>query len=175
MVKAKYYAQLNGIPPFECYPVDGVYPELYAAGINAIGDADPAFVAWQRNAAVAEIKLIRSTTEDRFPKNSPGVLAVYDVNYEASVRFQAGDITPLRTGETPAAYLTLLGAEMVPPMTNAEFAAYIIAENVRVGPTATNVEQMYLRYLGQVYTRPIAEVNGIVEAYRVFCAPVSGQ
>lgn len=53
--KSQYYAQLNGLDPADCAPVDnGAGPQLigpHAAAILAIADDDPGFVAWQMDRA----------------------------------------------------------------------------------------------------------------------------
>ena len=127
-----------------------------------------------RQNAVAEIKQIRGETHDKFTKRSSGVSVVYALNYEAAVRFQAADSTPLRTGMPAEQHLAAFGAEMYPPKTSAEFAAYIIAENLRLGPSDVEVEQLYIRAMYAAWIDPVDQLPAIVDGYRDFCAGVHG-
>lgn len=124
-----------------------------------------------RSAAVAEIKQIRGATLDKFTKFRSGVQMVYDTNYTAATMFLAGDTSLLRTGVTPAQHLSM-GARI--GMTVEQFANYIIAENVRLGPSAWEVEDRYLKDMVTVQYCPIDNVPVIVTAYREWCDTVSG-
>lgn len=130
--------------------------------------------------AISSVKLIRKQTLDLFQKDSPGVARIYLANYDAATRFQAGDSTPMATGQTPEAYLAGLGAPM--GMSAAQFAAYIIGENTRLGapgqtpPSAYDVEAQYINAQVQVSSALDAgAVSAALESFRAFCAPVTGQ
>lgn len=127
--------------------------------------------------ALAEIKELRRTGLDRAAL-SPGILAIYESNYEAAVAYKAGDIkTILKNGMEAEAYLAGFGSKL--NMTATQFADYIIAENRRVGPTAYDVERMYLAltYAGcsEHNILPIAiltteeQINAAVEMFKTFC------
>lgn len=119
---------------------------------------------------VADIQDIRAQALEKSTKNS-GVYAVYDENYQASVAFEAGqgDLTEMRNGMTATQYLSGFGARL--GMTAAQFAAYIVAENKRVGPTAYQVEDEYLRLAYGVIPNEtsVTKLLGYAAAYRAFC------
>ena len=73
------------------------------------------------------------------------MLAVYSENYLASVAYLAGNgaTTVMKDGHTASDYLTGFGARL--GMTAGQFAAYIVGETRRVGPTAYEVEDESLR------------------------------
>lgn len=124
-----------------------------------------------RAGAVAEIKEIRGRTLDKFPKGRAGVLMVYDTNVEAAKAFFAGDTAPLRTGMTPEQHLAL-GLNY--GMDATQFANYVIAENVRLGPSSWDVEDRYSAALMLAYYAPVAYIDAAVTAYREWCDTVSG-
>lgn len=123
-----------------------------------------------RTKVTADIQDIRAQALEKSTKNS-GVSAIYDENYQASVAFTAGtgSTTLMRNGMTATAYLTGFGARL--GMTAAQFAAYIIAENKRVGPTAYQVEDEYLRLAYGVIPveTSVTKLLGYAAAYRTFC------
>lgn len=123
-----------------------------------------------KSQVVDEIKDIRAIALEKATRNS-GVYAVYDENYQASIAYEAGDgdITYMRSGQTATQYLAGFGARL--GMTAAQFAAYIIAENHRVGPTQYSIEDEYLRL---AYGTIPAETNvsrllAYPADYRRFC------
>jgi hypothetical protein len=129
--------------------------------------------------AIIKVKGIRGNTLSLFQKKSPGVTAVYANNIDAAIQFTNNDATLMPTGQTPTAYLTGMGAHM--GMTAAQFAAYIIGENIRLGapnqtpPSAYDVECQYIASsVGIQYATTIAAVNTIVSAYQTYVAPVTG-
>lgn len=119
---------------------------------------------------IAEVQNIRATALEKATKNS-GVYAVYDENYQASVAYVEGkgDLTEMRNGMTATQYLTGFGARL--GMTAAQFAAYIIAENKRIGPTAYQVEDEYLRLAYGVIPNEtsVAKLLAYPTDYRRFC------
>lgn len=124
-----------------------------------------------RSEAVVEIKQIRGDTLDKFTKRRSGVQMVYDTNYTAATMFLAGDESLLRTGVTPAQHLSM---GMRIGMTVEQFANYILAENVRLGPSAWEVEDRYLKDMVSAQYGPIENVPAVVTAYREWCDTVSG-
>jgi hypothetical protein len=105
---------------------------------------------------------------------------IYATNVLAAIRYQNSDATILPTGQTPEAYLTTLGAEI--GMTGAQFGAYIISENVRLGsegqtpPSACDVECHYLRAPVEIQAALTVEAaQAIVDDYITFCSAVTGQ
>lgn len=93
---------------------------------------------------VADIREIRKQALAQLTIDS-GVSAVYAENYDAAQAYKsgAGASKIMKDGQTAANYLTGFGKEL--GMSAGQFADYIIAENRRVGPTAYQVEQEYLR------------------------------
>lgn len=130
--------------------------------------------------AVTTIKQTRINTLDLYPKRSVGVSMIYAANVSAAIRFQNNDTTILPTGQTPEVYLGTLGVEL--GMTAAQFAAYIISENLRLGaegqtpPSACDVECHYLRASVAAQAAATVEaVQTIVDDYISFCSTVTGQ
>lgn len=142
----------------------------------------PPTLAEAKTAAIATIKQIRSSTLDKFAKNSPGVPIIYRSNLIASVRYQAADTTIIpETGQTPEQYLSVLGSKFGFP-TAAAFASYIIAENLRLGapntaiPSAYDVECKYGESITAVNAAlTVAVVQTLVDVYTAYCQPVTGQ
>lgn len=124
-----------------------------------------------RTDAAMQIKEIRGYTLDKFTKTKSGVLMVYDSNVVAARAYLAGDTTLLRTGMMPEQHLAL-GLNY--GMDATQFANYILAENVRLGPSSWDVEDRYGAALMLAYYAPIAYVMPAVEEYREWCATVSG-
>lgn len=126
------------------------------------GDAKPTLASLEaqwlavvKGQAIIEIKDIRRQGLDKATISS-GVLAIYNTNYEAAVDFLNGNPdNPLKNGMTPVEYLTGFGARL--GMSATQFANYIVAENLRVGPTVYDIEH---RYLALAYGGDAA--NGIV-------------
>jgi hypothetical protein len=125
--------------------------------------------------ALLEIKDIRKQGLDKAAL-SPGILAIYNTNYEAAVEFLADrPATVMKNGMTAEAYLTGFGAKL--QMTAVQFANYIIAENLRVGPTVYDVEKRYLAlaYAGGDGITPIAylsteaAIEAAISNFRTFC------
>lgn len=117
---------------------------------------------------VAQIVDLRKSALDRIAL-SPGVSAIYDENYQASVYFQEGQPNiVMKNGMTAQDYLAGFGAKL--GMTAAQFAAYIVTENVRVGPTAYQIEQEYLRLCYGVIPREtsVANLLGYPDSYKRF-------
>jgi hypothetical protein len=92
--------------------------------------------------ALSEIKDIRKQGLDKAAL-SAGILAIYNTNYEAAVEYLADRPTTLmKNGMTAEAYLAGFGTKL--NMTARQFATYIVAENLRVGPTVYDIEAYYL-------------------------------
>lgn len=119
---------------------------------------------------ISQIKDIRATALEKATKNS-GVYAVYDENYQAAIAYDAGDgdITLMRGGQTATQYLAGFGARL--GMTAAQFAAYIINENKKVGPTQYHIEDEYLRLTYGVIPAEtsVARLLSYPNGYRGFC------
>ncbi len=95
-----------------------------------------------RAKALVDIKDIRRQGLDK-AAISPGILAIYNSNYEAAVEYlENRPTTVLKNGMTVENYLLGFCAKL--NMTVVQFVNYIIAENKRVGPTAYEVEKRYL-------------------------------
>lgn len=104
--------------------------------------------------ALLDIKDIRRQGLDK-AAISPGILAIYNSNYEAAIEYlENRPTTILKNGMTVENYLLGFCAKL--NMTVIQFVNYIIAENKRVGPTAYEVEK---RYLALAYGGDVA--NGI--------------
>lgn len=127
--------------------------------------------------ALADVKSLRSQGLDK-AAISPGILAVYDINYDASVAFLAGKTTTMmKNGMTAEEYLTGFGSKL--QMSPVQFAMYIVAENIRVGPSVYDVEKRYLSltYGGDAaagivpvnYLTTVEAVQQAVSDFRVFC------
>jgi hypothetical protein len=127
--------------------------------------------------ALAEIKLIRALGLDKAAL-SPGILAIYNQNYEAAMLFMEGKETEvLKTGMTVYDYLAGFGSRL--GLSVAQFAGYIIGEYRAIGPTVFEVEKRYLAlsYGGDIENQivPIGMYNNAdlvqkaVDDYRAFC------
>lgn len=109
----------------------------------------------------AKIKAIRETSLEKFPKNS-GVDNVYNLNFQAAT-LGAGDITTvLRNGKSPFEHLGFFGAKI--GKTAAQFAAYVIQENLLAGQKMTEIEG---GYLDAYYAPNITEQ--MVTDYQQYC------
>lgn len=119
---------------------------------------------------LTDIQEIRAQALEKATKNS-GVAAIYEENYQAAVAVDAGagDITEMKDGKTATQYMSGFGARL--GMTAAQFAAYIIAENKRVGPTLYLVENEYLRLAYSVIPAEtsVAKLLTYPDDYRRFC------
>lgn len=119
---------------------------------------------------LADIQDIRAKALEKATKNS-GVAAIYDENYQAAVAVDAaeGDITIMRNGKTATAYLAGFGARL--GMTAAQFAAYVLAENKRVGPPLYQIEDEYLRldYGVIPMETSVSKLLAYPDSYRRFC------
>lgn len=117
-----------------------------------------------------EVKAIRAKGLELSTKNS-GVLAVYSENYTAAVACLAGacDSTTMKDGRTASQYLAGFGARL--GMTINQFAAYIVAENRKVGPVAYQIEDEYLRLAYSVIPAEtsVARLLAYPADYRRFC------
>lgn len=127
--------------------------------------------------ALATVKLIRQKGLDAIAL-SAGILAVYNTNYDASVDFLNGEPNAeIKIGVSCEEYLAEFGARL--GMTAAQFANYIIAENIRMGPTLFQVESRYLAltYGGDAENgiipinsmTSIAAIEAAVIAYADYC------
>lgn len=142
-----------------------------------IAELEAYHIADLRKKALAEIKELRRVGLDKAAL-SPGILAIYESNYEAAVVYKAGNSSVLlKNGMEAEAYLLGFGSKL--GMTASQFADYIIAENRRVGPTVYDVERLYLSltYAGcqERNILPIAaltteeQINAAVEMFKTFC------
>jgi hypothetical protein len=140
-------------------------------------ELDTYWLAIVKTDAITEIKSIRRQGLD-LAALSAGILAIYDANYAASVDFLNGapDVQT-KNGMTAEEYLTGFGGRL--NMTATQFAEYIVAENLRVGPTAYDVEKRYLAlcYGGDAsagimpvnYLPTVDAVDQAVTNFRVYC------
>lgn len=123
-----------------------------------------------RATVISQIKAIRKTALAQLAIDS-GVSAVYAENYAAATAYKSGQgaSTIMKDGQTAANYLTGFGAQL--GMSAGQFADYIIAENRRVGPTAYQVEQEYLRlaYTAIPQDSDIDRLLAYPDEYRRFC------
>lgn len=108
-----------------------------------------------------QIKQIRETSLEKFPKNS-GVDNVYNLNFQAATLGAGDTATPLRNGKTPTEHLGFFGAKI--GMTAAQFAAYVIQENLLAGQKMTEIEG---GYLDAYYAPSITEQT--VADYQAYC------
>lgn len=120
-----------------------------------------------------KIKEIRKSMLEKFTQNS-GVLAVYDLNYEAATLGALDTVTVLRNGKTPAQHLGDYGSQI--GMTASQFADYIIAENRGTTPNAaaavkmSEIEKEYLRlYYTYYQTATTEEMEQAIADYQTFC------
>lgn len=157
---------------FSIYAADDAMRTVLLADTNGI-DLDGSILAalpGLKGWVAEQVKEIRAKALEKATKNS-GVYAIYDENYQAAIAYDAGegDVTVMRNNMTATDYLAGFGARL--GMTAGQFAAYIISENHRVGPTNYQVEDEYLRL---VYTVIPAEVSverllAYPADYRRFC------
>ena len=131
-------------------------------------DPEAAILAHFDNGAVREqaklrqqIKGIREAYLERFPKNS-GVDNVYVLNYQAATLGVEDTTTILRNGKAPATHLGDFGVNI--GMTAAQFAAYVLSENLLAGQRMTEIEAEYLRLY---YDGPLAVLD--VDNYKAYC------
>lgn len=143
------------------------------------GQLDAARHAAAKAKGITTIKETRKSTLDRYQKYSTGIARTYLDNLFAAQKFLAADTSLMATGQTPEQYLSLLGVEI--GMTAAQFANYIISENLRLTapnqtiPSAYDVEREYLKAQVAAQSALTAEaVQAIVAGYIAFCQPVSG-
>jgi len=119
---------------------------------------------------IADIQDIRAIALEKATKNS-GVAAVYEENYQAAIAIDAGegDITFMKDGKTATAYMTGFGQKL--GMNAVQFAAYIISENHRVGPSLYQIEQEYLRlaYGAVPAETSVSRLLAYPDDYRRFC------
>lgn len=119
---------------------------------------------------LAEIQTIRAQALELSTHNS-GVAAVYEENYQAAVAVDAGegDRVEMKNGKTASQYLAGFGARL--GMSAPQFAAYVIAENKRVGPTLYQVEDEYLRLAYGIIPAEtsVARLLAYPDTYRRFC------
>lgn len=135
------------------------------------GDVNtPRDLADLRKSAVAEVKRMRQSALDTFPK-SAGVAEVYAENLRAAQAVAAGNggTTTMRDGSTAAAYLATMAAGM--GITVAQFSAYVIAENTAAAVKAREIEAEYIRV---AYTYIPActfeQVQTVAQEFSTFCA-----
>lgn len=163
-----YYIQVeNGIPVGKPYPymIDGGVPlvvtkpihdpsfemlvsgeYVYDSGTNQVTKVFvKSYKPFPEVAAYINGRLDQSRrdTLDKFQKRSVGVSRVYAENLRVAELLIAGNNAVLPTGVTPEQYLTALGTPI--GMNAAQFAAYILAENQRLTPSALEVEKRYLQ------------------------------
>ena len=113
------------------------------------------WLAIVKEQSLIEVKDIRRQGLDK-AAISAGIYAIYQTNYDAAVDYLNGSPDSImKNGMTPEAYLAGFGAKL--NMTATQFANYIIAENLRVGPALYDIEK---RYLALTYAGDLA--NGIV-------------
>jgi hypothetical protein len=115
----------------------------------------------EQNKLKASIKHIREVSLEKFPKNS-GVDNVYVLNYQAATLGSDDTTTILRNGKTPAAHLGDFGVHI--GMTAAQFAAYVLSENLLAGQKMTEIEAEYLRLY---YNGPMTDED--VAGYQSYC------
>ena len=126
---------------------------------------------------LADIKKARQSGLNRLTL-SAGVSAIYDTNYAAARHIVDGTgTTVMKNGMTAIDYMSGFGRNF--NMTAEQFANYIINENLRVGPTAYEIEKRYLAltYAGDIPNgiypiNAMTDINAIKQAaidYRIFC------
>jgi hypothetical protein len=123
-----------------------------------------------RSKVAEEIKTIRKQSLDRIATDSSGVLAVYDENYRAALALTDGDTSWLsKDGKNAETYLAAFGSRL--GMTPPQFAAWIVAENRRIGAAASRVEDEYLRLAYSVVPTltDIDQLLALPQQYREFC------
>ena len=150
-----------------------------AFGTNPeLSELEPYWLAIVKTQALLDVKDIRKCGLDKAAL-SPGILAIYDANYTASVNLLVGDPDVLvKNGMTSVDYLTGFGSRL--GMSAVTFANYIIAENHKVGPTAYQVEARYLAltYGGDAangiipinYMTSVEQVQSAVANFITYCA-----
>ncbi len=127
--------------------------------------------------ALAEVKELRRLGLDKAAL-SAGILAIYDGNYLAAIELlEHRETTVLKNGMTAIDYLAGFGAKL--GMSASQFASYVVSENRRVGPTAYEVEKMYLAltYAGcaEHNIPPInamtseEQILNAIDMYKTFC------
>ena len=123
-----------------------------------------------RKWAIAEVKRIRQSALDTFPKSS-GVAEVYAENLRAAQAVAAGNggTTTMRDGATANAYLATMAAGM--GITAAQFSAYVIAENTAAATKAREIEAEYIRVAYSfIPTCSFEQVQTVADGFRDFCA-----
>lgn len=160
---------------------DGIYISFWNTGKlgqqPALAELESYWLSIYKEIATAEVKSIRRQGLDKAAL-SAGILAIYNANYEASVDLLNGSPNmQTKNGMTAEEYLSGFGARL--NMTATQFAEYIIAENLRVGPTAYEVEKRYLAlaYGGDApsgivpinYLATTEQIDSAVESFRSFC------
>lgn len=124
--------------------------------------------------AKEKIKLIRGEALKKFCINS-GVLAVYDVNYEAALAYKENRLsTILRSGKTVEEHCSQFGSRM--GMTASQYADYIISENRQILPNKkagvlmAEIEDEYLRlYYSLIDISLDSELETIINNFKNFC------
>lgn len=140
---------------------DGVsFPPEAEAIVLAHGSAE-AVAAKEQAKLKSQIKEIRATALETFPKNS-GIDNVYVLNFQAATLGAADTTTILRNGKTPASHLGDFGAPL--GMTAAQFGAYILTENLSAGQKMTEIEGEYL----ENYYAPVVTEQMVVD-FQTFC------
>jgi hypothetical protein len=171
------------IRDFELVDIDGIISISYW-NLDKLG-AQPSledlelhqWLGVVKKVALNDIKEVRQLGLDRVARSS-GILSVYQANYEASINVINGQGTILtKTGMTSHDYC--LGFAKNLGMTVEQFAQYIVNENVRMGPTAYQIERRYLAltYGGdsELGITPINMIDSVdhvqtaASTYRKFC------
>jgi len=145
--------------------------EVWADSAGTAADADVlAACPNLRAEVIGQIKSIRKQALAQLTIDS-GVSAVYSENYVAAVAHKSGQgaATVMKDGQTASVYLSGFGAQL--GMSAGQFADYIIAENRRIGPTAYQVEQEYLRLAYSVIPLEpsVSKLLAYPDDYRRFC------
>lgn len=132
--------------------------------------AEPKDLADLRQTAIADVKRLRQSALDTFPR-STGVSEVYAENLRAAQALTSGGgaTTIMRDGSTAEAYLGAMAAGM--GITAAQFAAYVLAENTAAAVKAREIEAEYVRL---AYTFipgcSFEQVQLVADGFRDFCA-----
>jgi len=165
---------------FELIDTDGVvtlkkWDSSYGS-LPTMMELDAVHLDVVRQKALAEVKELRRLGLDKAAISS-GILAVYNSNYEAAVAYLAGNNIAIKNGMLASEYLEGFGARL--QMTAEQFANYIVAENIRIGPTVYDIEKRYLAltYAGDVTNGiyPISMLTdeytiiNAVESFRIYC------
>lgn len=118
-----------------------------------------------------EITAIRQQALDKIAR-SPGIFSVYDENWRAAKAFEEGrGSEKMKNDITVIQYLEGLGSQVTPPLTAAQFAAYIKSENGRVTPLSYAAEQQYMWFTRTVIPAEqyVDELLDLPNQYRRFC------